>query len=206
MHLLALIGDILDISKIESGEMTLQLQSFDIAALVEEVKNTIQPLLQKNNNELQVHCDHPLGTMVADRTKVKQVLLNLLNNATKFTHEGLITFKVTRSPTANHAAAEFKDEHHVDRDASDFVIFSVTDTGIGISEEQMKNVFEPFIQADNSSTRQYEGIGLGLSISQGFCQMMAGNLSLESQVEIGSTFTFTLPSVVPDPKPAIADS
>jgi signal transduction histidine kinase len=215
MHLLNLITDILDISKIESGQMTLKLQSFDIATLIEEVKNTIQPLLPENQNTLEVHCDNPLGTMLADRTKVKQVLLNLLSNANKFTQAGNITFSVKRCSKLNQpqfevtqskihsdvpleAEAKSKDENSLNPDSQDFVIFAVTDTGIGMTEEHIKKVFASFVQADNSRTRRYGGTGVGLTISQNYCQMMGGTISVESQVNVGSTFTLTLPTVVPN--------
>lgn len=213
MHLLTLITDILDISKIESGQMTLKLQSFDIATLIEEVKNTLQPLLPENQNTLEVCCDNPLGTMIADRTKVKQVLLNLLSNANKFTHAGKITFSVKRSATMNqpqfevthakihsdvrqYAEAKSKEQNSLNPDSQDFVVFAINDTGIGMSEEHIQKVFAPFVQGDNSRTRRYGGTGLGLSISQNYCQMMSGTISVESQVNVGSTFTLTLPSVV----------
>ena len=196
MVLLALITDILDISKIESGHMNLQLERFEIAALVEEVKNTIQlqRMIQKNQNTLQVYSDNPLGTMVADRTKVKQVLLNLLTNAAKFTHEGDITLKVFRSPDGNQDTIKILDS------ADDIVIFSVIDTGIGIPEKDRVKVFEPFTQVDNSTTRRYEGTGLGLSISKGFATLMGGTITLKSKVDVGSTFTFSLPRVGQDRK------
>jgi signal transduction histidine kinase len=234
LHLLSLITDILDISKIESGEMTLQLQKFDVAALIEELTRTIEPMLAENNNTLTVDCENPLGMMVADRTKVKQVLLNLLSNATKFTHAGQINFTVRRSPSgeklnnnpekildnldilddldildnsvpikeddslkkaANKTTSE--PPHIPNQKMSEFIIFALKDTGIGMTPEHIHKVFDPFTQADNSTTRRYGGTGLGLSISQRFCQMMSGTITVESEINVGSTFTFTLPAVVP---------
>lgn len=225
MHLLNLITDILDISKIESGEMTLQLQSFEIAALIEELKNTIQPMLAENQNTLVVHCASPLGTMIADRTKVKQVLLNLLSNAAKFTHNGQITFTVTRSPnleilnqpetkTLDYlntippsdlpknkvVKSNLREQKNSNQVSSEIVIFSVQDTGIGMTPEHIHKIFDPFTQADNSTTRRYGGTGLGLSISQRFCQMMFGTITVESEIDVGSTFKFTMPAVVPNRK------
>ncbi len=172
-YLLALINDILDISKIEAGKMELYLESFDIAMLMQEVCVTVEPLVAKNQNTLTVEADEELGQMQADLTKVRQVLLNLLSNAAKFTEEGQITLEVHRETETIH--------------------FRVVDTGIGMSEEQVKQLFEPFTQADASTTRQYGGTGLGLTISRRYCQMMGGEITVESELGHGSTFTVELP-------------
>ncbi len=172
-HLLTLISDILDLSKIEAGKMELYLETFDIAMLIRDMAITIQPLVEKNGNILEVHCTDGLGAMHADRTKVRQILFNLLGNAAKFTEGGAITL----------VAAQERE----------WIRFSITDTGIGIIPEQMWNLFETFTQADASTTRKYGGTGLGLAISQRFCQMMGGKIGVESEIGKGSTFTVRLP-------------
>ncbi|MEL7036289.1 MAG: ATP-binding protein [Cyanobacteria bacterium J06592_8] len=209
LHLLSLIQDILDISKLESGEMNLYLEQFDIATLINEVQAIVQPLIQKNNNQFSIECVSSIGLMYADRTKVKQVLLNLLSNAAKFTKEGRITLKVIRSSISflnGHSSPDLKKpiiyaQNSVEVSPEDWIIFSVSDTGIGMNSDQVEKVFQPFVQADNSTTRRYGGTGLGLSISQRFCEMMLGKIRVESTPNVGSTFTIQLPEYVPDPLP-----
>jgi PAS domain S-box-containing protein len=179
-QLLALIEDILDLSKIESGKMDLYLEIFDIAGLIDDVVATIRPLAVKNNNGLQVRCAGALGAMHADQTKVRQVLLNLLSNACKFTQNGTITLTVTREVS--------QDE--------DWIRFCIADTGIGISGEQIGRLFQAFTQGDASRTRKYGGSGLGLAISYHFCQLMGGDIAVTSTVGQGATFTFHLPAEV----------
>ncbi len=173
-HLLVIISDILDLSKIEAGKMELYPETLDIPSLIHDIVVTAQLLVEKNGNTLEVHCADDLGAMYADRTKVQQVLFNLLSNAAKFTREGAITLAVAR-------------------EGKEWVRFSVTDTGIGITSEQMQNLFRAFTQGDVSTTRKYGGTGLGLAISQRFCQMMGGEISVESEVGKGSTFIVHLP-------------
>ena len=176
-HLLALINDVLDLSKIEAGRMDLYLESFEIPAMVGEVVSTIDALVKKNDNTLKLEVDPSLGAMRADVTKVRQALFNLLSNAAKFTHQGEIGLVV-------------KGEH---ADGVDWVRMSVSDSGIGIPPEKIDHVFEEFSQADETTTRDYGGTGLGLPISQRFCQLMGGDITLESTVGEGSTFTIRLP-------------
>ncbi|MFQ5657206.1 MAG: response regulator, partial [Candidatus Methylomirabilales bacterium] len=183
-HLLGLINDILDLSKVEAGKMDLYLETFDIAPMIQEVMSTIKPLVEKNANTLEVHCADGLGTMRADLTKVRQSLFNLLSNACKFTEKGTITLGVTQE-TVNGAA---------------WTTFRVTDSGIGMTPEQMGKLFEAFSQADASTTRKYGGTGLGLAITRKFCQMMGGDITVESVPGQGSTFTIRLPVEVVDPK------
>ena len=183
-HLLALINDILDLSKIEAGKMDLFLETFDIAPMVQDVGTTIMPLVEKNANTLAVRCPDNPGTMRADLTKVRQALFNLLSNACKFTTRGTITLAVSRDMV--HGAA--------------WMTFRVSDTGIGMTPEQLGRLFQAFSQAEASTTRQYGGTGLGLAITRHFCQMMGGAVTVESVVGQGSTFTIRLPAEVADPK------
>jgi signal transduction histidine kinase/CheY-like chemotaxis protein len=187
-HLLALINDILDLSKIESGKMELYLETFEIRALVKDVQSTIHPLVEKNGNVMEVRYAEDLETMHADVTRVRQVLFNLLSNASKFTEHGTITMEVLREPTP----------------AGDFVLFSVTDTGIGLTTDQLSKLFQAFTQADASTSRKYGGTGLGLVISRRFCQMMGGDITVTSEHGKGSNFTVRLPVRVLDKKvPAV---
>jgi CheY-like chemotaxis protein len=180
-HLLGLINDVLDLSKIEAGKMTLYLESFNVAAVVAETAATIQPLIAKNGNRLVVECAPDLGTMRADITKVRQTLFNLLSNAAKFTHEGRVTFTAIREG------------------AADWVSFRVADTGIGMTPEQLGRLFQSFSQADASTTRRYGGTGLGLAISRRFCQMMGGDITVTSAPGKGTVFTARLPLRVTAP-------
>ncbi len=166
-HLLGLINDILDLSKIEAGRMELYLETFDISAMAEDVVTTIQPLVEKNQNSLHVDCANNLGSMYADLTKVRQSLFNLLSNACKFTKQGTITLTVSRGRDGEDAGMP-------SLQTQDWIIFRVTDTGIGMTSEQMSRLFEAFTQADASTTRQYGGTGLGLAITKKLCQMMGG--------------------------------
>lgn len=182
-HLLALINDILDLSKIEAGQMDLYLEVFDLDAMLHDVKNTVQPLADKNANTLVVRHADNLGSMRADLTKVRQVLFNLLSNACKFTRQGTVALEITRQ--AEEGGAEW-------------VMFRVSDTGIGFSREQREKLFQAFAQADASTARQYGGTGLGLAITKKFCQMMGGDIGVESEVGQGATFTIRLPLEVSD--------
>jgi signal transduction histidine kinase/ligand-binding sensor domain-containing protein len=177
-HQLSLINDILDLSKIEAGKMTLFIEEFDVAKLVHEVEATVQPLVGKNGNRLEVDCLADIGTMRADQTKVRQTLFNLLSNASKFTEKGTIRLEAKRTS------------------APDQILFRVSDTGIGMTSEQLRKLFQAFSQADASTSKKYGGTGLGLAISKKFCQMMGGDLTVESEFGKGSTLIMTLPAVV----------
>jgi signal transduction histidine kinase len=192
LHLLGIINDILDFSKIKAGKMELYLETFDAAALVENLASTIQPLVKKNGNTLRVHLAEDLGQIRADQTKLKQVLLNLLSNAAKFTDHGAITLSGVRQRAGN------SHENGNGQIGGDWVSFGVSDTGIGMSPEEMQNLFQAFTQADSSTTRHYGGTGLGLAISLGYCRMMGGDISVSSQPGVGSTFTAHLPAEVAD--------
>lgn len=176
-HLLDLINDVLDMSKIEAGKLEIYYEDFDLPMLVSDVCTTIQPLLAKNNNQLKIVCDRQLGDIYADMTRVRQILLNLLSNACKFTKLGEIVIKVDRQESLGRK----------------YFYLSISDTGIGISAENIQKLFQPFSQADSSMTRQYGGTGLGLAISQRLCQMMHGEITITSELGKGSTFTIRLP-------------
>ncbi|HEY9671321.1 MAG TPA: ATP-binding protein [Waterburya sp.] len=187
-HLLSLINDILDISKIEAGEINLYLETFDLATLIDDIVTTTQPMIEKNGNTLVVNCDRNLGTVHADPTKVRQVLLNLLSNAAKFTEQGIVTLDISRQQKSKLTAAK--------QPMNSSIIFRVTDTGIGMTPNQLKHIFKAFTQADASTTRRYGGTGLGLTISRHFCKMMGGKITVSSQLGQGSTFTVHLPAQV----------
>ena len=195
-HLLTLINDILDLSKIEAGKVDLYLEPFEVSVMVEEVVSTIQPIVEKQHNTLVVHCDAAIGLMYADLTKVRQNLFNLLSNANKFTENGTVTLTVTKQDAKRGKNTETHFSHCID------VLFQVADTGIGMTQEQQERLFQPFTQADASTTRKYGGTGLGLTIAQRFCQMMGGEITVTSQVGVGSTFLMRLPEQVQNPKMA----
>ncbi len=178
-HLLALINDILDLSKIEAGKMDLYLETFDIPTMIKDIVNTIQPVMEKNSNTLNVNCADDIGVMNADLTKVRQGLFNLLSNASKFCKQGAISLDVVRETV----------------DDIDWVSFDVADTGIGMTPEQMKKLFKSFSQADDSTTRNYGGTGLGLAITQQFCRLMGGDVTVKSEAGVGTTFTIRLPAI-----------
>jgi len=182
-HLLGLINDILDLSKVESGKMELYIEEFDLQKVMHEIESTIKPLVEKNNNTLIIECDSNLKTMTADITKIRQILLNLLSNSSKFTKEGNINIDVVSSNNMD--------------DAVDFII---ADTGIGMSNQQVEKVFQPFTQADEKTTRKFGGTGLGLTITKMFAEMMGGDINLTSEEGKGTTFTVTIPLVVVDKK------
>lgn len=188
-HLLSIINDILDLSKIEAGKMEVHLESFNITALIENVISTIQPMIEQNGNTLEVICEKSLETIIADPNKMRQVILNLLSNAAKFTENGkiILNAKIVKNDD------DFIDNNSTFNSYKNILILSVTDTGLGISEEQMENLFQPFTQADNSTTRKYGGTGLGLAISRHFCKMMGGDIGVVSEVNKGSIFTVKVP-------------
>jgi signal transduction histidine kinase len=183
-HLLALINDILDLSKIEADRMDLYLETFDLASMLDDVATTVQSLVEKNANTLVVQYADTLGSMRADLTKVRQGLFNLLSNASKFTKQGTIGLTVSRQMA----------------DGVDCITFRVSDTGIGMTPEQMGRLFQAFSQADASTARQYGGTGLGLAITKKFCQLMGGDVAVESELGKGSTFAIRLPAEIADPK------
>ncbi|MGD1808761.1 PAS domain-containing sensor histidine kinase [Dapis sp. BLCC M126] len=178
--LLKMIQEIIDISKIEANKMKLYLEDFNLSSLIKNVVKSVEPLVVKNGNILKVEGVEDIGIMYADPIKVQQIISNLLSNSAKFTHQGEINLRVSRQ--------------------RDKIVICVTDNGVGMSLDQIKYLFRPFTQSDESTTRQYGGTGLGLAISQRFCQMMGGNIAVDSKVSLGSTFTVCLPTEVADSK------
>nr|WP_276604188.1 ATP-binding protein [Nannocystis pusilla] len=172
-HLLGLIGGVLDLSKIEAGRMEMVHEQFALEEFVREVEQTILPAVRRRNNQLHVKCDGDVGWIVTDRGKLKQVLLNLLGNAAKFTSEGQIFFRVRREAVR--------------------LVFEVRDTGIGIDPSKLNLIFEKFTQIDATSTRRYEGAGLGLAITRELCAMMGATIDVASAIGNGTTFTIVLP-------------
>ncbi|HEY9810797.1 MAG TPA: MASE1 domain-containing protein [Halomicronema sp.] len=200
-QLLSLISDILDLSKIEAGRMQLHIETFKIPTLIWEVVTTIEPLLSNNGNTLTVKCPDDIGTAHLDVTKVRQCLLNLLSNATKFTHQGNIVFCITKDEILDQGDENTKIPPSCFlENQSSWIIFSITDTGIGMSPQQVAQVFQPFTQADSSTTRHYGGTGLGLTITQKFCQMMGGDIVVSSELNQGSTFSIYLPAFIKKPE------
>jgi two-component system NtrC family sensor kinase len=187
-HLLALINDILDLSKIEAGRMELHLETFPLAPVINDVAKTIEPMATKNENRVAVSCGTAIGTVHADQMRLRQALLNLMSNANKFTERGTITI----------------DACHREENGRDWITLAVTDTGIGMTPEQMGKLFQEFSQASSSTASKYGGTGLGLAISKRFCQMMGGDITVESEVGRGSTFTIRLPRIVDAPKEVVA--
>lgn len=181
-HLLDLINSVLDLSKIEAGRMDLYLETFSIRELVAEAESVTKTLADKNNNRVIVDCPPDVGDMYSDHTKVRQSLLNLLSNAAKFTEKGEITVRARREPGT-----------------PDTIVFTVADTGVGMDSDQVSRIFEPFTQADSSTTRRFGGTGLGLAITRRFCELMAGSIEAESTKGSGSTFTMRLPAVLGKP-------
>ncbi|MEK7989440.1 MAG: response regulator [Thiotrichaceae bacterium] len=176
-HLLSLINDVLDISKIEAGKMEIYNETFSIKQLIKDVVSTVQPLITKNNNTLELNCPENLGDMVADLTKLRQILFNLLSNASKFTHEGMVSINVSKQNS----------------EGDDWLHLEISDTGIGLTKDQKSKMFKAFSQADASTTRKYGGTGLGLVISKRFSEMMGGNISFESEHDKGTTFFVQMP-------------
>ncbi|MES2563339.1 MAG: response regulator [Pseudomonadota bacterium] len=177
-HLLSLINDVLDISKIEAGKMEVHLESFDVAQLVHDLGSTVEALIAQKHNVLEVHCAPDVGSMHSDLVKVRQSLINLLSNAAKFTENGTVRLEVTR------------DQH----EAKPAIVFKVIDTGIGMTPEQIARLFQRFTQADASTTRRFGGTGLGLSITRAFSALLGGEISVKSTAGAGATFELRLPS------------
>ena len=173
-HLLILINGVLDIAKIEAGKMTLTPENFDIKTIIEDVSNMIEPICQESQNHFNIEMNDNMGTMYSDITRVKQILFNLLSNACKFTHNGKIKLIVGKN-------------------SHEQITFTVSDTGIGIEKDKINELFNEFVQVDNSTTRKYSGTGLGLSICRRLTTLLGGDITVESEPESGSSFMLTLP-------------
>jgi signal transduction histidine kinase len=173
-HLLTLINDILDLAKIQAGKMVLEVGEFDLVPLLDEMREWVEPLVRKNGNTLTVEAAVDLGTMRSDRVRVRQVLLNLLSNAAKFTEGGSIRMEVVRE--------------------TDTIVFRVEDTGVGMKAADVRRLFQPFVQVDSSNTRKHEGTGLGLAICRKLCELMGGTIDVQSAEGVGTTFTVRLPA------------
>lgn len=180
-HLLELVNGVLDLSKVEAGKMELYPEPIDVAKMVHEIAKTLEPIIEKNRNKLKVSIASDVDTMIGDLTKLRQVLYNLLSNASKFTQDGIIELRVSRSGD----------------DA--LMVFEVIDSGIGMTEEQVQRLFQPFMQADASTTRKYGGTGLGLAIIKRFTELMRGNVIVKSVPGSGTTFTVSVPEKLEQP-------
>ena len=189
-HMLALVNDLLDLARIESGRMLVTLEEFELGGLVDQVTAALQPVIEEHGNRLTVHLPTPPGTMVADPVKLRQMLFNLLGNAAKFTDNGLITLRVERRAAP----------------AGECIAFEVTDTGIGIERDRLDRIFEEYEQGNVAVARKYGGTGLGLAIVRRYCRMMGGDISVESEVGAGSRFTVLLPAVATPAREHMAES
>lgn len=174
-HLLSIVNNVLDLSKIEAGKMEFELREFHITDLIHEVVSSVKPLVEKNNNQFEIHFDDSITDMFTDETKVSQILINLIANAAKFTENGTITFTIKKHLQHNLA------------------LFTIEDTGIGINPQQINSLFEEFTQADSSTTRKYGGTGLGLALSKRICELLGGQIDVQSQLNKGTTFYIYLP-------------
>jgi signal transduction histidine kinase len=216
-HLLKLINDVLDLAQLESGDMELHPQLVEIATLVEETVREVGPAIAQNHNMLQVQYGSRMGTAKLDSAKVRQMLVNLLSNAAKFTAHGTITLRVSIEEASSEGINEPLAERTIARHSAPTVVFEIADTGIGIAPNQLPGLFQPFTNTDIRDPRMRGGIGLGLAICQRYCQLMGGDLTVSSQLGQGSTFTIHLPAspalaqctnssdMPPDLRPAIAD-
>jgi signal transduction histidine kinase len=179
-YLLNIVSDVLDLSKIEAGRVDMFWETFAISDLVEDVAAWIRPAADKTRNRLEVHYprDGKLGNFSADKTRLRQALVNLLNNACKFTEGGIVRLAVSREFTAD----------------AEWIVFKISDTGIGMAPEVVRELFQPFTRGDLETMRKYEGTGLGLAISRRLCRMMGGDITVESTPGKGSTFTARIPA------------
>ena len=172
-HLLTLINDILDLSKIEAGKMELHIEEFEFEKHLSQIEATAKPLVEKNGNKFVIEKPDNIKKLTNDQTKLRQILFNMLSNAAKFTKKGTVTLAITES--------------------GDDIKFAVIDTGIGMNEEQLGKVFEEFTQAESSTSKDYGGTGLGLPISKMMTEMMGGRMDVESEAGKGTTFSITIP-------------
>ncbi len=183
-HLMSLINNVLDFSKIEQSKIDLAIGDMEVCTVMNEAVDVVRPLAQRQANELQVACPADIGSIVTDAGKVRQILINLLSNAAKFTDQGRISLSAWR-----------------ETGPADMVVFAVRDTGIGIAPEHLGRLFQPFSQVDASVTRRYEGTGLGLALSRQLCLALGGEISVASEPGRGTTFTVRLPGVIRESQP-----
>jgi signal transduction histidine kinase len=203
-QLLSLINDVLDLSKIEAGKMELNPEAFELPPLIHEVADTIQPLLTHNGNRLDVqHVDTQDAVVCMDRAKLRQVLLNLLNNAAKFTQGGVVRLEIASE--AQYTIGDIARTTGPGSDPAAWHVFRISDTGIGMSEEQIQNIFQPFTQADTRISRTYGGTWLGLALCQRFCQLMGGSIGVTSAPGVGTTFVVRLPNTAANYQHPVAD-
>jgi signal transduction histidine kinase len=191
-HLSTVIENIIEITKIESGQVALYLETFDVLSLINELVESIQPLVEKQFNSLIVYCARDVGVMYSDFNKLRQTLLYLLDNACKFTKNGQIRITVRKDEVISMENDMLK--------TLETLVFSIADTGIGMTLEQAEVIFQPFTQGDNSTTRTFEGTGLGLAIAQKLAQIMGGDITVESEWGCGSTFSLRLPTQISQPE------
>jgi signal transduction histidine kinase len=175
-----LINSVLDFSKIEAGRMDLTTETVAVEQVIRDVTSIVKPLITKNKNTFQCHVEVGVGAIVTDVMKLRQSIVNLLSNAAKFTRNGVVSLSVER----------------IVLDGSDWISFAIRDTGIGMTPEQTAKLFQPFVQASSDISRTFGGTGLGLSLSRRFCQMMGGDITVESTLGVGSTFRIQLPAHV----------
>ncbi len=192
-HLLQLINEVLDLAKIESGHFEIDRVNVDVAALVKGIVETVRPLARRNGNTLELRLGDALGSMFTDQTRLRQVLLNILGNACKFTERGAVQIEVAREPGQDARSRR-----------DDQLRFRVSDTGIGMDDSTQARIFQEFFQADGSRRREHEGTGLGLTLARHFCELMGGDVSVRSTPGLGSTFTVVLPAVAPASTPVRA--
>jgi signal transduction histidine kinase len=176
-HLLTLLNDLLDLSKVEAGKLTFHITTFDVRAAVASVIANERVSVEKNNNTFTTEIDPMLSEMVGDETKIKQILFNLVSNAAKFTSNGHVSFAA----------------HQIERNGKLWIEFRVADTGIGMPPEKIKNLFDPFVQADESIATQYGGTGLGLALTKRLCQVLGGGIQMSSELNVGTIFVVNLP-------------
>jgi PAS domain S-box-containing protein len=196
-NLLTLINNVLDFSKVEAGKFSVFLESFDVVSLTLEVSRIMEPLMEKNKNQLQVDYSEEIPSIYSDPMKIRQILLNILGNAAKFTREGTVTLSVKSLEVGGHRDSVHRAESLEPLAPPSWIRFQVHDTGIGMTVEQLQRVFQAFVQAEESTAHRYGGTGLGLALSQSFCHMLGGAISVESTPGKGSTFTVDLPAHCP---------
>jgi signal transduction histidine kinase len=203
LHLLQLINSLLDLAKLEAGRMELHIEEFYVNHLIADVVTTAHPLIAKNNNQLQIEQIAGNDLVSGDKTKLYQVLLNLIGNAAKFTNHGTITLRAQRTHHAEHMGCLDLACATSSSPAAQWIRFEISDTGIGIAPDQMITLFDGFTQASSAIAQTYGGTGLGLKISRQLCQSMGGEISAMSEIDRGSTFVVEIPAALGTPLAAV---